>query len=175
MSVFLQPIYTRTLTGATYAVTFNSIPQTFTDLMAVFSVRSDYAGIWDGASSLFFNGDNAGTTASLTQIRGDGSSVISQRYANNPYAYFGYINGANGTANTFTSGSIYIPNYTSSNFKSYLFDLVAENNSTAGYNTLNAGLWQSTSAITSLSFQGGSGNYNTNSTFSLYGVLRQGI
>jgi len=175
MSVFLQPIYTQTLTGASYVVTFNSIPQTFTDLMLKISTRTDYASTWDGGPSLYFNGDNAGSTYSETQIRGDGSTAISQRFYSNSITYFGIANGATSTANTFTNGEIYIPNYRSSNYKPFLIDLVAENQTVTAYQTMDAGLWRSTSAITSISFYGGSGNYVTGSTFSLYGVLRQGI
>ena len=175
MSVFLQPIYTRTLTGAAYTITFNSIPQTFTDLVIKISSRTDYSTAFDGGTVIYFNGDNASTNYSSTEIQGSGSSAISQRFSSNPYAYVGVNDSAGNTANTFGSFEFYIPNYTGSNYKSFTADLVAENNATTGYQNLTAGLWRSTSAITSLSFYGGSGNYNTNSTFSLYGVLRNGI
>jgi hypothetical protein len=55
---------------------------------------------------------------------------------------------ATATANTFGNTEFYIPNYTSSNYKSFSVDGVTENNATAAF-ALYAGLWSNTAAITS--------------------------
>jgi hypothetical protein len=73
------------------------------------------------------------------------------------------------TANTFSNGEIYIPNYTSSNFKSVSADNVQENNATAADGYLVSGLWSNTSPINSISIASGS-NFAQHSTFHLYGI-----
>jgi len=74
------------------------------------------------------------------------------------------------TANTFASAEIYIPNYTSSNYKSLSVDFVGENNATTSYQYFTAGLFSNTSAITSLVIDG-TDNFVQYSTATLYGIL----
>jgi hypothetical protein len=170
MANTMTKIATTTLSAIQYTVTFSSIPNTYTDLILKVSSRTDYGSIWDGGTSIYFNGDNAGTNYSSTEIQGNNSSVISQRFTNNPYAYVGVNDSAANTSNVFGNFDFYISNYTTSNYKNFIGDLVAENNSAAGYQNLTAGLWRSTSTITSISIQGGSGNFAANSKFTLYGI-----
>ena len=84
--------------------------------------------------------------------------------------YIGQVNGATATANTFANVSIYIPNYTSANYKSVSIDAVTENNATTAYAFLSAGLWSNTAAITSATITNSSGNYVQYSTAYLYGI-----
>jgi hypothetical protein len=179
MSVFLQPIYTQTLgVGGANSITFNNIPQTFTDLKLVLSGRSSYTPspvVTDGVDFfLYLNSDNAGTSYSDNRFYGNGSVVGADRSSNQPYVSFALLTGSGATANTFGSADFYLPNYTSANFKSWATETVGENNNATGWCTLYAGLWQSTSAITSLTILSKSAPVQY-STFSLYGVLRQGI
>ena len=77
--------------------------------------------------------------------------------------------GAN-TANTFSNASIYFPNYASSNFKSISVDSVDENNGTAAYQWIDAGLWSVTSAITSVTLTSQTSTLAEFSSASLYGI-----
>ena len=177
MSVFLQPIYTQTIgSGGSASVTFNSIPQTFTDLQVVVSGRSNYSAtrIYLG---LQLNGVSSSSSYSNTVASGGGSSAGSGRnYTGTNEIYVAEINGATSTANSFSNVEIYIPNYTSSNYKSLVADGVYENNITEAFQVLCAGLFLNTSPITSLSvYPGGGYNFVQYSTISLYGVLRAGI
>lgn len=182
MSVFLQPIYTQTVGsgGSTGAITFNNIPQTFTDICVFVSTRSVRSGNpTDDIYCNFNNVNSSNTQHSVSTLWGNGSLTGSSRGASSWIIGFGVQPAATGTANTFSSGLLYIPNYTSSNYKSFTIDFVNENNTTtlgtgAGLN-MEAGLFSSTSAITAISFLGGYSNFAQYSTFSLYGVLRQGI
>ena len=154
------------------SVTFSGIPQTgYTDLVIKASVRSDKASAFADLTVKF----NASTSSYTNRlIYGDGSSAGS--YLNN-YANQGYIttmNAASTTSSTFTNAEIYIPNYTSANYKSYSDDGVTENNSTSSYAVLNAGLWSNTAAITSIEVLTPSGNFTQYSTFYLYGVAKLG-
>jgi len=134
--------YTSDNSGPT-AWAFTSIPQTYTDLKMVFSARTTNGGVFD-LTYLFFNNNGSGYT--LKQVFGTGSAAAST----SPTAQSLYLNGTSTTSNTFTNSEVYIPNYTSSNYKSYSIDQVLENNSTTGYTSLQAGLWSNTSAITAL-------------------------
>jgi hypothetical protein len=77
---------------------------------------------------------------------------------------------SNWTANTFSNGEIYIPNYAGSNYKSWSSDAVTENNATSADMSLVAGLTSITAAITSITIAGAAGNLVQYSTAYLYGV-----
>jgi hypothetical protein len=168
MSVFLQPLQTVTVgSGGATTITFSSIPQTYTDLIIKFSTRSTWGQVF-GGEGFSINGGSTAITG--MRVLGNGSSASSAATFTIDGA------GANATANTFGSGEIYIPNYTSSNYKSILAEVVGENNNSTALQQLLAGLWSSTSPITSITFTAQSGQSETQySTFYLYGVLRQGI
>jgi hypothetical protein len=71
----------------------------------------------------------------------------------------------------FGNNIIYIPNYASSNYKSLSVDAVPEENGTQTYMILSAGLWSSSSAITSLKLVPNIGpNFVQYSTAYLYGI-----
>jgi hypothetical protein len=80
-----------------------------------------------------------------------------------------YIGSVNNSASAFTNGSLYIPNYAGSNNKSFSVDEVYDQPSTAGYLNLIAGLWSSSSAITSIKLEASAG-FTQHSTAYLYGV-----
>ena len=168
MSVFLQPIYTQTASGSASGITFNNIPQTFTDLLVVVSARSTYAVVGQGCGFSFYNSGGFISTSG-TKIEGNGSSAYSQRYGTVT------IPGSSATANTFGSISCYLPNYTGSNYKQAVIDGVSENNGSESYTDITAQLIPSTTAITAINFSTFNNNLAQYSTVSLYGVLRQGI
>lgn len=171
MSVFLQPIYTQTVgSGGAANITFNNIPQTFIDLKLVISGRSN-----SSAPSVYFlfNMDG-GANYSNTTLRGNGSSVSTLRLPNSTFNRFDSAgNGSDSTANVFTNIELYIPNYKSSNSKSFVVESVAENNSSgfSNANILGAGLWRNSAALTSIyvSFDGTLQQYTT---ISLYGITK---
>ena len=174
MSVFLQPIYTQTIAGGnTGSITFNNIPQTFTDLKLEISGRENtVTGYTFIALYVRYNNDSS-SLYSDTRLYGNGSSASSSRI-NGTAQYLGSDGAANSTANTFNSISAYIPNYTGSNYKQVITDSVAENNASGVDMFMNAGLYRSTSAITSIQILPQI-TFSGYTTVSLYGVLRQGI
>lgn len=171
MSVFLQPIYTQTVgSTAVNTITFNNIPQTFTDLFLKLSLRTDDAAV-EAQFFMMLNGSSSNFT--YTELYGTGSSTGTSRSV---YSRIGSANGSQATSNSFSSHDVYISNYTGSNYKQIICDNVMENNATFSVVKLNSLLWSSTSSITSLSIEAfGSQKFTQYSTFSLYGVLRQGI
>jgi hypothetical protein len=84
---------------------------------------------------------------------------------------FGAITASTNTSNTFANLETYVPNYLSSNQKSISLDGVGESNTTSD-NWLNfvAGLWNGTSAITSIGLTCDTGNFVQYSTATLYGI-----
>ena len=170
MTIAMQPIYTQIVgSGGVSSITFNNIPQTFTDLKVVTSLRGT-ASVSDVLVG-YANGVT-GTSYSQTILYGTGSGAASGRYSNNAAFIFGVIGGTNTTTNTFASVDIYIPNYTGSNFKSVISDSVEENNATAAFQYSVANLFRSTSAITSFTLYMNSGIFAQNSTFTLYGITK---
>ncbi len=156
------------LTQTAASVTFDNIPQTgYTDLKIVWSGRLSDASTATYCK-LTFNGSASNFTAK--RLAGSGSAVSS----GNLPQWSGTAPGANATSNTFSNVEFYIPNYTSSNYKSYSLDTVTENNATEAYAELGAGLWSDTAAITSITLTGNAGSFVANSTFSLYGVAALG-
>jgi hypothetical protein len=167
----MQAIYTRTLTGIVYTMSFNNIPQNYTDLKLVFSGRSDTANTFDGGPSFFINNGTSGNLHSFTSIKGNGSSASSQRTVDNA-VYIGEVPAANATSNTFACVEIYLPEYTTSKFKQAIIDNGSSVNSTTSFLNLRAGLIRINAPVTSIGIYGGSGNWVAGSTFTLYGISR---
>ena len=77
--------------------------------------------------------------------------------------------------NSFANTEFYIPNYTSSSYKSFTSNGVGENNGTTALSGLFAGLWSSTSAISSIEVDPQDGSaWLVGSTFYLYGLAAIG-
>jgi len=174
VSVFLQPIYTQTIgSGGASVVTFNNIPQGFTDLMLRSSQRSSSAFI-QGFTQIQFNSDTS-TNYSYNFINNYANYSGAGRASNQNAMYGGQLPGANSsTASSFASADFYIANYSGSNFKSIIIDDCDESSSTnINFILSTAGLYKSTSPITNISLV--TNTYAQYSTFSLYGVLRNGI
>ncbi len=141
-----------------------TIPQTYTDLKVVYSVRSTSST--SNVIDISFNGNTSNFTNRY--LLGTGTGTAS---GTNFARFSGLQNSSVDTSNTFANGEIYIPNYTGSNFKSYSGDAVQEINSSTGNNlALVAGLWSNTAAITTITLSGYDGNLVEGSTFYLYGI-----
>lgn len=150
--------------GGAASIAFSSIPQTYTDLVLVSSLRSTSTSN-DLAMTLAFNGSTSNFTSIYLYGNIPGGTAVSGSNA----FYHGNLNGNGSTANIFTSTSLYIPNYAGSTNKSYSVNNTMENNSTTSYPFLVAGLWSVTSAITSITISNAS-NFAQYSSASLYGI-----
>lgn len=155
--------------GGANNLTFSNIPQTgYTDLAVKISGRTLAGGAADSLG-MFINGVQ--TNRLRITLYGNGYNALSN---SSTYRDVGASNGQGSTSNTFSSVDIYIPNYTSSNFKSFISDSAWENNSQSADVGMIAGLWSSTAAITELSFDSASAgvNFVQYSTFTLYGISK---
>jgi hypothetical protein len=151
--------------GGAANIDFTSIPATFTDLCLKYSTRSTSAG--DDYLGQYIKFNTATSPFTYRHLYGTGSAAGSGNGSTNLGSY---TQGGLTTANTFTNGEIYIPNYAGSNNKSFSSDSTVENNATLGFADLLAGLWSNTSAINAISIYPQSGNFAEHSTAYLYGV-----
>ena len=148
------------------SIDFSGIPQTgYTDLVVKVSGRSNRANAIS-AYSFSFNGSTASFT--YKTIEGNGASASS--FSSAP----GLMPAASATASTFGNFEIYIPNYTSANYKSASLDQATENNSSSAYADLTAILWSNTAAINQITLADTLGSWVQYSTFYLYGVAKYG-
>lgn len=150
--------------GGIPSVAFLNIPQTYTDLILKMSVRTDSSARY----GVGFIRPNASTTnLSGRVLEGIGSAANS--YTEVVWRF--EPDGGIATASTFGNAEVYIPNYTSSNYKSASADTVSENNQIAADMYLKAWLWSNTAPITSLDIVANTGQtFDQHSTFHLYGI-----
>ena len=169
MPLQLYKIASTELSTAASTVTFDNIPQGYTDLKIVGSIRNSAA---DTNTDTKINFNSNTSSYSGIRIYGNGTSAGSDTSSPANGFYFALTGeGTNWTANTFSNGEIYIPNYASSNTKSMSGDAVAENNASAASVQLTAGIWANSAAITSITLTSGNGNFVQYTTFTLYGIL----
>jgi len=170
------PIATQTLGSNTPLVYFNSIPQTYTDLVLQFNGQGT-SGIYNNMTYpyIYFNGDNTSgyysTTSVLQRNTGSGETVLTTRNSNaNNLALF-----LANTSTVFSPNIAHIMNY--SNTTTYK-TVVARGNGANGTTSVDGvifgvGLWRNPAGITSITVgpNGTSGNFLAGSTFTLYGIL----
>jgi hypothetical protein len=154
----MQHIATQNGTGASPTIEFLSIPADYTDLMLVYSLRSDTTG----NTEFYIKLNN--TNPTQRHLRGNGASTLSNTDA------FQLAPATGQTANTYGNGQIYIPNYTGTTQKSASVDNVTENNATTAFQSIYAALYNVTTAVTSIQVTDIYGNWTTASSVSLYGI-----
>ena len=159
-----------TLGSTSATISFTSIPATYTDLCVLLSVRSNRAGATNDSLALEVNG----STSNRSGVVGYGnSSVVASTTTTSEVVYAGLI-ASTATANTFSNISVYCPNYTSSNYKSFSSEGVSENNSgvaDSAFAGINSWVWSDSAAITSLTFKSATSNsFVQYSNAYLYGI-----
>jgi hypothetical protein len=156
--------------GGAATIVFSSIPQDGTDLMLLVSARAS----GEDFLSVSFNGL---TTNRLTRyLQGTGTAVSS---TNSTIGLIGGVNWPASTASTFSSNSIYIPNYAGNQAKAAQTDSAVEDNTSTGYQRISSFRWDSTSAITSITLSipniNGNQTFLEHSTASLYKITKGSI
>lgn len=151
--------------GGAASIEFTNIPQTGKDLLILASLRNADSNI---TAYVRLNGDT-GSNYDYRDLQGNGASVSSNNYSDGDRVDFGGgVVPTAATASTFSNIQIYVSNYTSSTGKSLSYDGVTENNATTAYQTITAGYWGGTAAVTSFALLGLGRNYNQYSSASLY-------
>lgn len=155
--------------GGAASISFTSIVNTYTDLQLVASLRTDgtFGNPWYD-SYITFNGTNL----SWRDIIGLGSGTPSSRNGSTDFVTLG-VTSSGATASTFGNISLYITNYLSTANKAVNMDSVAENNATGSGMGLSAGLYSSSSAVSSITitpYNSPTVKFAQYSTAYLYGV-----
>jgi len=161
MAKTYTPIATNKLTSPTATVTFSSIPSIYTDLVIVVNANA-------GSSTqlrLRFNSDT-GSNYSTTMLGGDGSSAFTVQVANEASmnaAGLGTSSGVN---------ILNIMNYANTTTYKTVIGRWNMDSTSYGETGIKVGTWRSTAAITSIVLFPTSGNFTTDSTLTLYGILK---
>jgi hypothetical protein len=148
--------------GGATSIEFSSIAADWTDLYLVVSARDGDTG----GAVIYVRPNGSSSNGTTRWLRGSGGASVSG-VAPNIQAR---SNSGDRTADTFSSCSFYVPNYALSNYKSFSIEGVEENNSASAYMAIEAGLWSSTDAITSIVVAPGVGSFVEHSSASLYGI-----
>jgi hypothetical protein len=150
--------------GGASSIDFTSIPQTYKDLILYASLRCDADTL---VNQVRFNGLTTNLTTKAFQSHSTTVNGFTDAAAIKMY---GGMNASSYTASAFASTVLYIPNYAGSKNKIINADSTSEANIADIYNSVVAGLWSSTAAITQVTFYPASGNYTQYSSASLYGI-----
>jgi hypothetical protein len=148
--------------GGTTAIVLDNIPQTYTDIMVLVSVRNSGNG-----PDIAFKFNNNTSNFTNRYLYGTGSSASSGTV----YGNFLAVQPNSYTGNTFANCSMYVANFTSSNAKSVSIDSVSENNATGSWQIINAALWNDTTAIDEITiYQVSNETLAQYSSVTIYGI-----
>ena len=168
MASTYEKIATTTLGSDTATVTFSAISGSYTDLVLVLMTRCTGAQNSAGMDLLCTVNSDSGSNYSQTNLTGNGSAASSNRNTNATSFFLGST--SNKSTNDWPIVRASFNNY--SNTTTYKSVLIRQDTSES-YTVAKAGLWRSTSAITSLSFTVESSlSFKSGSTFTLYGILK---
>ena len=159
-----EPIATTTLGTAANTITFSSIPATYTDLRLVTVYRNTTTA---ADSYINFNGVTTGLLYSFTRLKGDGSTASSG--ASNVNPGFPVTPDGQALSPNWSMTTLDLFSYAGSTNKSCLINTSIDLNG-SGSTMFWAGLFRSTSAITSLSVYTLTANFAIGSSATLYGI-----
>lgn len=157
---------TQTLTTSAASVLFSSISGAYTDLQIVINANNTTNG---SNCKIQFNGDGGvGSLYSTTWLEGTGSASSGRESgATSSFIYYN----ANASTYPWSTANVSIQNY--SNATTYKTSITRFGNQaqTGAY----VGLWRNTNAITSITLNAITQNFQSGSTFSLYGIAASGV
>ena len=158
------PIATTTLGSAANQVTFSSIAGTYTDIVAICSIKAT-----TGSNEVLraqVNGDT-GSNYSYTYLQGVSTGAESGRASNSTLILAQAGNQAiPEAASTFAPYTVQFMNYSNTTTNKTIIARGAGTNQAGA----SVSLWRNTAAITSIRFYIAAGNFDTGSTFTLYGI-----
>ena len=166
MAITYEPISTTTLGSNSQTVSFTSISGSYTDLVVVISGVISNQGANATNPNITFNSDT-GSNYSVTWIYGDGSSAGSGRQSSQTKALFGGFTTVRGMA------TIQIQNYSNTTtYKTFISRNSVTDSATGQAVSAWAGLWRSTSAITSFTLDSGRSDapWASGTMFTIYGI-----
>jgi hypothetical protein len=146
--------------GTLTNISFSSIPQTYTDLMFIFSLRLNTGTNVGGYLNI------NGTVSSAPRAGFNANGSLSSEINN----LTGFASSSGYTANAFSNGYVYVPNYTASANKQYIYYAGTGNTASAGYLGWAVGQVLNTSPTTTMTL--GNETLAPYSTGYLYGIKK---
>ena len=161
MPATYEPINTYTLGSSSSAITFSSIPATYTDLILVYNGKATVNGV---NLQIQLNSDT-GSNYSRTALSNYLTGVESTKQTSITYYKTDPAGGSD--ASTISMGVTHFMNYSNTTtFKT----MISRDGLTSQGLDATIGLWRNTAAISTIYIFPSSGAFATGSTFTLYGV-----
>ena len=159
-----ESIATANGTGSVSTLTFSSIPSTFKHLQ----IRGNANDLNGNTLAIRFNSDT-GSNYAFHRLLGNGATASATGFATQTWAnYVGYL-GVN--ADQMAAFLVDVHDYASTSKYKTIRTFTGNDRNGSGFVSLSSGLWQSTSAVTSIDLiSTGSNNFTSNTTFALYGI-----
>lgn len=161
MPATYEPIQTTTLGSDQTDVEFTNISQDYTDLIIV------RVGTQGGAPSnmVMQVGNNSYDTTSSysgTQLFGNGSSALSDRFSNETRWFINFVNSSNVTTSIY-----HIMNYSNTTTHK---TMIGRNSDASVYTSGYVFLWRSTAAINRVKLSQATNNIKSGTIITLYGI-----
>lgn len=172
----LNVIGTQTLASSSNTITVSniSVSSKIKVIMIELSLRSDTASVTDNIG-IRLNGDSSSnysyTLRTGNTAKNSGAQVLAVRTDSSSYISLIPIPGVGSLGNTFSTYKGYLFNHNnSSSFSNIMIKGGFDYNAASGYHMDIAGVWKSTSDVTSISFINTGGNFVTGSRVSLFAM-----
>jgi len=168
MPATYEPIATQTLGSSASSITFSSIPSTYTDFRVVYSYIAA-AGQGGNATLLRVNSDT-GSNYSFTNLTSTGGTPnTSSVTSNSSIPIEGSSPGTYSNIPTFVAVNIFA--YASASVrKTFLIEMNHDVGADGGIVRKICGMWNSTSAINSITLSTSSQNFGAGTTATIYGI-----
>ncbi len=162
MSAWTKIAHTE-LPSAQSEITFDNIPQSYTDLIIFCSLRAQ-----SNDMNFYYKFNNDTGNISGRNLVGVGSGTAITQSGSVMQIHSSRI----GTSDTFGNAVIYVPNYTSNLGKYSGVDGVSEEDSAASYQHIVSAYWNDTSAITRVDIYPQFNNLVQYSSATIYGISK---
>ena len=161
-------IATTTVGGAGAAsITFSSIPSTYTHLQ-IRGINKTTAGTGNEWLTFQVNGATTNIAARHT-LYGDGSTITSEGETTTQSYWFAF-GSADSTASVFGAVIMDVLDYANTSKNKTFKTLSGWDKNGSGFSAFNSNLWNSTSAITSLTIIPRTNSFAQYTSFALYGI-----
>jgi hypothetical protein len=132
--------------SATYACSFNNVPQTFEHLQVRVYARGTQASV-SNFMLMQYNADSSNTYYAEHHLIGNGSSVTSNQATSQTYVNIGSVTGNTALANNFGVAIIDILDYTSTTKHKVSRTIIGYDNNGSGEVQISSGLYANTVSI----------------------------
>lgn len=167
MALTYEPIASTTLTNIQGIITFNSIPQTYTDLRIVAVIKPNAN---PDKFAIRFNNDNSDSYCFINHY-GNGTTIGNENNSSGNFKW-NVSQYANIAVATYSLITVDIFSYTSTSmFKTGLMTHSGENTVSGGFVARSVGLYKKTNAITTIEvFCDNGQNLDIGSVVTIYGI-----